>query len=188
VLVIITQHWWLLAVGVASVLAAWFYTGGKRPYGYNGLGELFVFVFFGLVATCGTGYVQTGRISPALAVAAVGIGAFACALLVVNNLRDIESDRAVGKRTLATRMGYRGTRSFFVALISLSAIMINVVAALTSAWALLGLVGMATIIPAARTVLAGARGPDLIGVLKSTGLAELVAAIGLAAGLVIAAL
>jgi 1,4-dihydroxy-2-naphthoate polyprenyltransferase len=188
VLVIITQHWWLLAVGVACVLAAWYYTGGKRPYGYRGLGELFVFVFFGLVATCGTGYVQTGRVSPALAAAAVGIGAFACAILVANNLRDIEGDRAVGKRTLATRLGYRGTRTFYVALVSLAAIMINVVAALTSVWALLGLLGPVMIIPAARTVLAGVRGPDLIRVLKVTGLAELVAAIGLAAGLVIAAL
>jgi 1,4-dihydroxy-2-naphthoate polyprenyltransferase len=188
VLVIITQHWWLLAVGVACVLAAWYYTGGKRPYGYRGLGELFVFVFFGLVATCGTGYVQTGSITLALAATAVGIGAFACALLVVNNLRDIDGDRAAGKRTLATRLGYRGTRGFYVALISLGAIMINAVAALTSAWALLGLLGPVMIIPSARTVLAGARGRDLIGVLKVTGLAELIAAVGLAAGLVIAAL
>jgi 1,4-dihydroxy-2-naphthoate octaprenyltransferase len=188
VLVIITQHWWLLAVGVACVLAAWYYTGGKRPYGYRGLGELFVFVFFGLVATCGTGYVQTGSITPALAATAVGIGAFACALLVVNNLRDIDGDRAVGKRTLATRLGYRGSRAFYVALISLGAIMINAVAALTSAWALLGLLGPVMIIPSARTVLGGARGRDLIGVLKATGLAELIAAVGLAAGLTVAAL
>jgi 1,4-dihydroxy-2-naphthoate polyprenyltransferase len=187
VLVIITRHWWLLAVGVACVLAAWYYTGGKRPYGYRGLGELFVFVFFGLVATCGTGYVQTGRVSLALVAAAVGIGAFACAILVVNNLRDIDGDRAVGKRTLATRLGYRGTRALYVALVSLGAIMINVVAALTSVWALLGLLGPIMIIPAARTVLAGARGRDLIGALKATGLAELVAGIGLAVGMVIAA-
>ena len=186
VLVIITQHWWLLAVGVACVLAAWYYTGGKRPYGYRGLGELFVFVFFGLVATCGTGYVQTGRVSLALVAAAVGIGALACAILVVNNLRDIDGDRAAGKRTLATRLDYRGTRALYVALVSLGAIMINVVAALTSAWTLLGLLGPVVIIPAARTVLAGARGRDLIGVLKATGLAELVAAIGLAVGLTIA--
>jgi 1,4-dihydroxy-2-naphthoate polyprenyltransferase len=186
VLVIITQHWWLLAVGVACVLAAWYYTGGKRPYGYRGFGELFVFVFFGLVATCGTGYVQTGRVSLALVAAAVGIGALACAILVVNNLRDIDGDRAAGKRTLATRLDYRGTRALYVALVSLGAIMINVVAALTSAWTLLGLLGPVMIIPAARTVLAGARGRDLIGVLKATGLAELVAAIGLAVGLTIA--
>ena len=186
VLVIITQHWWLLAVGVACILAAWYYTGGKRPYGYRGFGELFVFVFFGLVATCGTGYVQTGRVSLALVAAAVGIGALACAILVVNNLRDIDGDRAAGKRTLATRLDYRGTRALYVALVSLGAIMINVVAALTSAWTLLGLLGPVVIIPAARTVLAGARGRDLIGVLKATGLAELVAAIGLAVGLTIA--
>jgi 1,4-dihydroxy-2-naphthoate octaprenyltransferase len=187
-LVIITRHWWLLAVGIACVLAAWYYTGGKRPYGYRGFGELFVFVFFGLVATCGTGYVQTGRVSLALAATAVGIGAFACAILVANNLRDIDGDRVVGKRTLATRLGYRSTRAFYVALVSLGAIMINAVAALTSAWALLGLLGPIMIVPAARTVLSGARGRDLIGVLKATGLAELVAAIGLAVGLVIAAI
>ena len=186
VLVIITRHWWLLAVGVACILAGWYYTGGRRPYGYRGLGELFVFVFFGLVATCGTGYVQTGRVSLALVAAAVGIGALACAILVVNNLRDIDGDRAAGKRTLATRLDYRGTRALYVALVSLGAIMINVVAALTSAWTLLGLLGPVVIIPAARTVLAGARGRDLIGVLKATGLAELVAAIGLAVGLTIA--
>jgi 1,4-dihydroxy-2-naphthoate polyprenyltransferase len=140
------------------------------------------------VATCGTGYVQTGRVSLALVAAAVGIGAFACALLVVNNLRDIDGDRAVGKRTLATRLGYRGTRAFYVALLSLGAIMINVVAALTSVWALLGLLGPVMIIPSAGTVLRGARGRDLIGVLKVSGLAELVAAVGLAAGLILAAL
>jgi 1,4-dihydroxy-2-naphthoate octaprenyltransferase len=186
-LVIITQHWWLLAVGAASVLAAWFYTGGKHPYGYSGLGELFVFVFFGLVATCGTGYVQTGRISLPLLAAAVAIGALACAILVANNLRDIAGDLTAGKRTLATRLGDHRTRLLYLELIFVGLAMIIVVAVISSAWALLGLLGLAMIIPAVRTVLAGGLGRDLIGVLKATGLSELLVSLGLAAGLLIGA-
>ena len=184
-LVIMTGHWWLLAVGVACVLAAWFYTGGKRPYGYLGLGELFVFVFFGLVAVCGTAYVQVGRVSPAAVLTGVGIGALTCAILVANNLRDIIGDAAVGKRTLATRLGDPRTRAFYLILVVIAALMIIVVAALTSIWALLGLVGLVLIIPAVRTVLTGGRGPQLIAVLKTTGLAELISAIGFAVGLII---
>jgi 1,4-dihydroxy-2-naphthoate octaprenyltransferase len=188
IVVTITGQWWLIAVGAASVLAAWYYTGGKRPYGYLGLGEVFVFVFFGLVAVCGTAYLQTGRVSVATVFSAVAIGSLACAILVANNLRDIRGDTAAGKRTLATRLGDRRTRSFYLILIGLAATMIIFVAALTSWWALLGLAGLAMIIPAARAVTAGALGPALIGVLKSTGLAELATAIGLALGLVMATL
>ena len=184
-LVIMTGHWWLLAVGVGCVLAAWFYTGGKRPYGYLGLGELFVFVFFGLVAVCGTAYVQVGRISLATVLTGVGIGALTCAILVANNLRDIIGDAGVGKRTLATRLGDPRTRAFYLILVVIAALMIIVVATLTSIWALLGLVGLVLIIPAVRTVLTGGRGPQLIAVLKTTGLAELVSAIGFAVGLII---
>jgi len=176
----------LLVVGVACVLAAWYYTGGRRPYGYLGLGELFVFVFFGLVAVCGTVYVQLGRVTVATVLTGIGIGALTCAILVANNLRDIIGDAAVGKRTLATRLGDRRTRVFYLLLVALGALMIIGVAAITSAWALLGLVGLIMILPAARTVLAGGRGPELIGVLKTTGLAELVSAVGFAAGLIIA--
>ena len=104
-LVIMTGHWWLLGVGAACVLAAWYYTGGRHPYGYHGLGEVFVFVFFGLVAVGGTAYVQVGAISWATLLTGVAIGALACAILVVNNLRDIVGDTEVGKRTLATRLG-----------------------------------------------------------------------------------
>jgi 1,4-dihydroxy-2-naphthoate octaprenyltransferase len=179
VLVIMTRHWWLLGVGVACVLAAWYYTGGRRPYGYLGLGELFVFVFFGLVAVCGTVYVQLGRVGVAALLTGIGIGALTCAILVANNLRDIIGDAAVGKRTLATRLGDRWTRLFYLFL------MIVGVAGLTSSWALLGLIGLILIIPAVRTVLTGGRGPELIAVLKTTGLAELVSALGFAAGLII---
>ena len=105
VLVLLTGHWWLLAVGAPASLAAWYYTGGRRPYGYRGLGEVFVFVFFGLVAVCGTGYVQTGRVCRR-GPADRGLGRrAACAILVANNLRDLDGDRAAGKLTLATRLG-----------------------------------------------------------------------------------
>lgn len=104
-LVITSGHWWLLAVGAAAILAAWFYTGGKRPYGYAGLGEVFVFVFFGLVATAGTTFVQIGSVSTNVWIMAAAVGLFACAVLMVNNIRDIEQDRLAGKRTLAVLLG-----------------------------------------------------------------------------------
>jgi 1,4-dihydroxy-2-naphthoate octaprenyltransferase len=187
-LVIMTQYWWLLAVGVACVLAAWYYTGGKRPYGYAGLGEVFVFVFFGLVAVCGTAYVQVGKVSLATLLTGVWVGTLACAILVTNNLRDIRGDAQVGKRTLATRLGDARTRALYVVLVTLSALLIIIVAFLTTWWALLGLAGLVLIIPAIRVVTSGGRGPALIGVLKATSLAELVCAIGFAAGLTVAAL
>jgi 1,4-dihydroxy-2-naphthoate octaprenyltransferase len=187
-LVIMTQQWWLLAVGVACVLAAWYYTGGKRPYGYLGLGELFVFVFFGLVAVWGTAYVQVGRVSVGTLLTGVWVGALACAILVANNLRDISGDAQVGKRTLATRLGDHRTRAFYVSLLTAAAFMIILVAVFTTWWALLGLIGLLLIIPAIRVVLSGGSGPALIAVLKATGMAELVCAIGFAAGLVLSVL
>jgi 1,4-dihydroxy-2-naphthoate octaprenyltransferase len=187
-LVIMTQQWWLLIVGVGCVLAAWYYTGGKRPYGYVGLGEVAVFVFFGLVAVCGTAYVQVGRISLVTFLTGVWIGALACAILVANNLRDISGDAEVGKRTLATRLGDARTRTSYVILVALSSVLIIIVAFLTTWWALLGLIGLLLIIPAVRIVISGGSGPALIGVLKATSLAELGCAIGFAAGLVFSVL
>ena len=113
VLVIVSQFWWLLAVGALAIVAAWFYTGGKKPYGYLGLGELFVFVFFGLVATTGTTYVQVGTVNLESWLSAVGIGLIACAVLMVNNLRDIKPDKVAGKRTLAVWIGARASRVVF---------------------------------------------------------------------------
>ena len=185
VLVALTGQWWLLAVGAASVLAACYYTGGRRPYGYRGLGEVFVFVFFGLVAVCGTYYVQVGRVTLAALLTGVWVGALACALLVTNNLRDLEGDRAAGKRTLATRFGDRGTRIFYVSLVRVAALVVVVVALLTSSWALAGLAGLVVALPASRRVLEGATGRDLVPVLAATGLAQLVAAVAFAAGLVL---
>ena len=112
-LVVLTGQWWLLLVGAAAILAAWFYTGGRRPYGYFGLGEVFVFVFFGLVATLGTTFVQVGRVNAESWLSGVGIGLIACAVLMVNNLRDLAPDRASGKRTLAVLIGGTAARVVF---------------------------------------------------------------------------
>lgn len=184
--VLLTGYWWLLAVGAAAILAAWFYTGGPRPYGYLGLGEVFVFVFFGLVAVAGTTAVQLGRVTTATWWTAVAIGALACAILVANNLRDLDGDRAAGKRTLATRLGDRGTRWFFLGLVVLAAGGVLGVALTSTWWALLGWLMLALLAGPALAVLKGAAGRSLIGVLKLTGMAELACAAGLVLGLVIA--
>jgi len=188
VLVGLSGQWWLVAVGAASIIAAWFYTGGRKPYGYQGLGELFVFVFFGLVAVCGTTYVQTGRVTGVSLAGGIGIGALTCAILVANNLRDIVGDVDAGKRTLATRLGAPATRTLYTGLVVVAALMILVIAVVSTWWALLGLVGLTLIAPAVRTVQGGGAGPALIGVLKTTGTSELAAAVALTAGLVIGSL
>jgi len=184
--VVLTGHWWLLAVGAAAIAAAWYYTGGSRPYGYLGLGELFVFLFFGLVAVTGTVYVQLGVVTDATWWTAIAIGALACAILVANNLRDLDGDRAAGKRTLATRLGDTGTRWFFVGLLGAAVLGVLGVAATSSWWALLGWLMIVALIAPVREVLRGVSGRALVPVLKHTGLAELACATGLFVGLVIA--
>ncbi|GAC1445693.1 MAG: 1,4-dihydroxy-2-naphthoate polyprenyltransferase [Mycobacteriales bacterium] len=184
VLVAVTGHWWLLAVGAAAIAAAWFYTGGRRPYGYLGLGELFVFVFFGLVAVLGTTYTQAGRVSwPALA-AACGVGALACAILVANNLRDIPTDRIAGKRTLAVRLGDGRTRGCYVGLVAVALLAAAAIAP-AHPLALLALLSAVAIRSAVRTVRSGAAGLGLIPVLRDTGRTELLYAALLATGLAI---
>lgn len=183
IIVVLCGQWWWLGVGAASVVAAWFYTGGKHPYGYLGLGEVFVFVFFGLVATCGTVHVQLDTVPLSGWWAATAIGLLASTILVANNLRDIDGDRAVGKRTLATRLGDGGTRLFLTLLMLVTALAVVGVAMVSTPWALLGLVFVAVVTPAMIRVMRGARGLELIGVLKSIGIAELTCALGLAAGL-----
>jgi len=183
-LVILTAQWWLLAVGAASIAAAWLYTGGPRPYGYAGLGEVFVFVFFGLVPVMGTAYVQTLAITWPDLVASIGVGLLACAILVTNNLRDIPGDTVAGKTTLAVRIGDARTRSLYSALVIAAVIVPLAVAALTSAWvALASLTGLLAVQPL-RVVLGGARGPALIPALKATG--ELLLFYGLALGALLA--
>jgi 1,4-dihydroxy-2-naphthoate octaprenyltransferase len=170
--------WWLVLVGVACLLGAWYYTGGGSPYGYRGLGEVSVFVFFGLVATVGTTYVQAERITTAAVLAGVGCGALACAILVANNLRDIPTDREVGKRTLAVRLGDRRTRLLYVGLV-FAAYAVVVLIALQY---LVVLIALGTALPAVRPTLGviyGATGRELVPVLKETGLLLLVYGVAL---------
>ncbi len=178
-----TTAWWLVAVGVVSVLAAWFYTGGSKPYGYLGLGEVMVFCFFGLVAVLGTVYVQTEDWQWPGLYAAVGIGALACAILVANNLRDIPTDTVAGKQTLAVRLGESRTRGLYALLVAAAGVAVLAVAVATTWWALLGLVFLVPGVRATRTVTGGAVGPALIPVLQLTGVAELLWALGVAVGL-----
>ena len=182
-----TTAWWLVAVGVLAILAAWFYTGGSSPYGYHGLGEVMVFVFFGLVAVLGTTYVQTEAFSWPALYAAVGIGALACAILVVNNLRDIPTDTEAGKRTLAVRLGAERTRGLYALLVLAAAAAVVAVAAATTWWALVGLGFLGVLAPAVRTVLSGATGLALVPVLQKTGLGELVWSVLVAVPLLVAA-
>jgi 1,4-dihydroxy-2-naphthoate octaprenyltransferase len=172
----------LLLVGAVSIAAGWLYTGGPRPYGYLGLGEGFVFVFFGLVATVGSTYVQTGEVTALAVCAAVPVGLLATALLVVNNLRDIPTDTAAGKRTLAVRLGPRLTRIMYVTML-VDVYLLVVVVATVRLPALLGLVGIVFAVPPIRQVRAGATGEALIPVLGATGRAQLVTGLLLALGL-----
>ena len=176
------SSWWLVAVGAVCIAAAWTYTGGPLPYGYRALGEVFVFAFFGPVAVVGTTFAQT-RTLPGLAFAvSVPVGLLIVALLVVNNLRDIDGDALVGKRTLAVVLGDRATRLGYAGLLAGAfAVVAAVGVARPSVW--FALLGIALAVPPARTVLSGGRGPALIGALQGTGLLTLVTGILLAAGL-----
>jgi 1,4-dihydroxy-2-naphthoate octaprenyltransferase len=172
----------LLVVGALCLLAGWAYTGGPRPYAYRGLGEVFVFVFFGMVATAGSAYVQVERLTVLALEASVPVGLAAVALLVVNNLRDIPTDAAAGKATMAVRLGDRGTRRLYLGLVA--GVQAGVVAlAVTRPWALLGLVALPAWWPAVRAVRAGAAGAALVPVLAATGRAQLATGLALAAGL-----
>jgi 1,4-dihydroxy-2-naphthoate octaprenyltransferase len=180
-----TTAWWLVAVGAVSVAAAWFYTGGSKPYGYLGLGEVMVFVFFGLVAVLGTEYVQAETVSLAGGYAAIGIGCLACAILVANNLRDIPTDREAGKNTLAVRLGDARTRRLYEYLVVTPLVLIVGLVGATSAWVLLAAVA---VVPAmvATGIVRKASGRDLVPALQLTGLAELAYGAGLFVGLLAA--
>jgi 1,4-dihydroxy-2-naphthoate octaprenyltransferase len=176
------SSWWLIAVGAVCIAAAWTYTGGPIPYGYRALGEVFVFVFFGLVAVVGTTYVQTHTLAGLAFVVAVPVGLLIVAILVVNNLRDIEGDALVGKRTLAVLLGDRPTRVLFVGLFVV-AFAVVVVVGISRPWVLVTLLATPLAARPARTVLSGGRGPALIGALAGTGLLTLVTGVLLGAGL-----
>ena len=182
VLVAVSGHWWLLAVGAAAVLAAWTYTGGPRPYGYAGLGEVGVFVFFGVVAVLGTTYTQADRVSWPAVLGAVGIGLIACALLMVNNLRDIPTDVLAGKRTLAVRLGDRRARRLYAAMLA-GAMVAGLVCAFWAPWSLLVVLLLGPAVLLALPVLAGANGILLRPVLGGTGLLELAYGVLLGLGL-----
>ncbi len=178
--------WWLVLVGAVAILAAWGYTGGPRPYGYAGLGEVFVFVFFGLVAVCGTAYVQVGRFTWLSLAVAVPVGMLACAILVVNNLRDLPRDAEAGKRTLAVLVGDGDTRALYSALILLPYIVPVALYGHGWRWALLSLASFPLALHQHRLVRSGIVGADLVPVLKVTGVIELLYAVFLAIGLAFA--
>lgn len=183
VLAVMTSYW-LIAVGAASILAGWFYTGGSKPYGYYGYGELFVFVFFGLVAVVGTAYVQIGSIHVNQFVAAVPVGISSVCLLVVNNLRDIPSDDLAGKKTLAVRMGDRATRNFYQVLI-LAMFLFVLVSSYYFRYAFIGLLAIPFAIPPLKAIRSGAKGVDLIPALGATGRMQLALAVAFAIGIAI---
>lgn len=185
VLVVISQSWWLLLIGAGCVLAAWGYTGGKNPYGYLGLGDLFVFVFFGLVATLGTTYTQGGRLSWEALIGAVSTGLIAVALLMANNVRDIPTDSQVGKRTLAVRLGDRNARRSYVVMLTV-AVLLPLVLVAAHPWLLIVLLLIPAILLPSWIMLSGKTRKALIPVLKQTGLINLGFSLLYAAALVLA--
>ena len=171
-LVVLSQAWFLLLVGVGCIAAAWGYTGGRNPYGYLGLGDVFVFVFFGLVATLGTTYTQAGTVDWAAVVGAVSTGLFATALLMANNVRDIPTDREVGKRTLAVRLGDDAARISYVMMLAL-ALLLPLLIAPDRPWVLLVLLLAPACLMPSWLMLRGKKRKSLIPVLKQTGLINL---------------
>lgn len=174
----------LFGIGALAVLAALGYSGGKRPYASRGLGEVMVFIFFGLVATVGSAYVQDGSVALLAVLVAIPVGFFAVALIVVNNLRDIPTDKDVGKRTLAVALGESRTRALYSAMV-LSAVLwpIPIALYLSSGWPLLGMVALPLVIPSVVRTQNGVSGRALIAVLEHTGRAQLLFALTLAVGL-----
>lgn len=187
VLVILSQAWWLLLVGAGAVVAAWGYTGGKNPYGYMGLGDVFVFFFFGPVATLGTTFTQAGAVSTAAVLGSIATGLIAVALLMANNVRDIPTDRQVGKRTLAVRLGDRNARLSYVVMLGLSlAVMMVLVPA--KPWLLLVLLLVPFMLMPSWLMLKGKKRKSLIPVLKQTGLLNLGFSVLFAAAMALTAL
>ena len=183
-IVLITGLFWLIAVGAASILAAWFYTGGKSPYGYAGAGELAVFVFFGLVATIGTTYIQAGFIEFNAVLGGIASGLFASAVLMVNNIRDIETDKLASKKTLAVMLGKKVSTALFLAMIWFPFVILAFFVLLYPA-TLIGFLTLLLVLPATVIVLTAKTAKELILVLKLTSFASLAYALSLCAGLFI---
>jgi 1,4-dihydroxy-2-naphthoate octaprenyltransferase len=175
---------WLVVIGAACIGAGWLYTGGPKPYGYMGLGELFVFLFFGLVATCGTMFAVTQHITLLCVYASIAVGCLAVALLVINNLRDIPGDTEVGKVTLAVRLGDKKTRVLYNLLFVACGVAI-VLCAVSRRGSIVGLLGLAVAVPAIRTVRSGANGRELIAVLAATGKTQMATGLLLSLGLLL---
>lgn len=172
--------WWVILIGLASIIAAWRYTGGKNPYGYQGFGDISVFLFFGVIATMGTYYVQTLELTWKIFLVSIPIGSLSCALLAINNLRDRIEDEKVGKRTLAVRLGDRASRLYFVALILAAYIFAFLTA---SVWAFITLATLPISLPLIKSVLRGATGSALIPLLALTGKLQILFALTFAVAL-----
>ncbi len=173
---------WLIAVGLISILAAWGYTGGKKPYGYLGFGEVVVFIFFGIVATVGSYYVQVEQISSSALLLSIPMGSLSCAILVINNLRDLNQDKLVSKRTMAVKLGDANTRIFYLLLLVLAQVSAAAVASINN-YALLTLLWLPLTYSAANQVLRGASGNKLIIILGKTSRLQLLLAVTLAVSL-----
>jgi 1,4-dihydroxy-2-naphthoate octaprenyltransferase len=183
-IVVITGQWWLIAVGLLSIVAAWFYTGGKNPYGYAGFGEIAVFVFFGLVATIGTAYVQIGFVEINSALGGIAAGSFAAAVLMVNNIRDIETDKIASKKTLAVRMGAKWAKRLFIFMIWFPFVILFYFTLFYPA-SFLAYGALFLVAPATLIVLTAKTAKELILVLKLTSFAALTYALLLTLGLVV---
>jgi len=173
---------WLIAVGLISILAAWGYTGGKKPYGYLGFGEIAVFIFFGVVATVGSYYVQVEQISSSALLLSIPMGSLSCAILVINNLRDLNQDKLVSKRTMAVKLGDANTRIFYLLLLVIAQISAAAVASINN-YALLTLLWLPLTYSAANQVLKGASGKELITILGKTSRLQFLLALTLAISL-----
>lgn len=184
-IIVITGFWWLILVGLAAIIAAWFYTGGKSPYGYAGLGELAVFVFFGLVATIGTNFIQTGFVDPLAVLLGGCFGLYASAVLMVNNIRDIKTDRAAGKNTIAVRLGDKVARRLFILMLWIP-VLVNVLMVPIYPATVLGFLNLLLILPATLIALDGKQPKELITALKLASFAGLGfgVLVGLGVGLV----
>lgn len=185
ILVALSGAWLLLLLGLVSLWAAWNYTGGANPYGYRGLGEVMVFLFFGLLAVLGTTWTQAQQLDLAAVAGAIGCGLLASAILVTNNLRDLEGDRSAGKRTLAVRLGFQRTRRLYAGMV-IGAFVVVGLAALAHPWALLGLLALPLAWRPYRLVTGEAYGRELMPALVQTGLLQLGYAVALSLGLLLA--
>jgi 1,4-dihydroxy-2-naphthoate octaprenyltransferase len=185
-IVVTTGQWWLIAVGLLSIVAAWFYTGGKNPYGYAGFGEIAVFVFFGLVATIGTAYIQIGFVDLNSVLGGIAAGSFAAAVLMVNNIRDLETDKVSSKKTLAVRMGAKRAKRLFIFMIWFPFVVLLYFSLLYPI-SLLAFAAIFLVAPATLIVLTAKSAKELVLVLKLTSFASLTYALLLTLGLVVGA-